>query len=92
MTTEWEDIQVKMGNWKPREKSPTGEDIALANLEQVEAVEEYKGRTKEQLTEMVEDKPDLEDDDEFMEIYRAKRLQEMKKDRDRPRFGDQIEI
>jgi hypothetical protein len=28
VTTEWEDIQVKMGNWKPREYVPTNEDIA----------------------------------------------------------------
>lgn len=27
VTTEWEDIQVKMGNWKPREEKPTSEDI-----------------------------------------------------------------
>ena len=39
------------------------------------------------LDEMLDDKPDLEDDDEFLEVYRAKRLEELKKDKDRPRFG-----
>lgn len=27
VTTEWEDIQVRMGNWLPREAVPTSEDI-----------------------------------------------------------------
>ena len=47
VTTEWEDLQVKFGNWLPRPKSPTGEEIAQANLEQVEQIEEFKGRTAE---------------------------------------------
>jgi len=45
VTTEWEDIQVKMGNWLPREKGPTNEEIAQAQLEEVEQVEEFKGRS-----------------------------------------------
>jgi hypothetical protein len=63
-----------MGNWLPREKGPTNEEIALANLEAVEAVEEFKGRSTKQLDNMKEDNPDLEDDDEFLEAYREKRL------------------
>jgi len=27
VTTEWEDIHVAKGNWKPREYVPTSEDI-----------------------------------------------------------------
>jgi len=41
---------------------------------------------------MQEVQPDLEDDDEFIEAYRSKRLQELKKDVGKPRFGSQIEI
>jgi hypothetical protein len=81
-----------MGNWKPREYVPTNEDIAQSNLEQVEQIEEYKGRSKKVLDDMLDDKPDLEDDDEFLEVYRAKRLEEFKKDKDRPRFGSLLEI
>jgi hypothetical protein len=33
--------------WLPRPKSPTGEEIAQATLEQVEQIEEFKGRTAE---------------------------------------------
>lgn len=80
VTTEWEDIQVRMGNWLPREMGPTNEEIAEANLEAVEAVEEYKGLSKGKMDLMKEEKVDLEDDDEFMEEYRRKRLEQMKED------------
>ena len=92
MTTEWEDIQVKMGNWKPREYVPTSEDIAQSNLQQVEENEEYKGRTKEALEMMKLDKPELEEDDDFLAQYRQKRLEELIKEKERPRFGTQLEI
>ena len=40
---------------------------------------------------MAEDDPDLEDDEYFKE-YRAKRLEELKEQAGRPRFGGLIEI
>ena len=92
VTTEWEDIQVKMGNWLPREHVPTSEEIAQGHLVAVEQIEEFKGRSAAVLERMAEEKPDLEDDDEFLEVYQAKRLEEMKKNFERPRFGTQIEI
>jgi hypothetical protein len=92
VTTEWEDIQVRMGNWLPREMGPTNEEIAEAHLNAVEEIEEFKGRSAKQLEQMQEDKPELEDDDEFLEAYRAKRLEELKKDSGKPRFGSQLEI
>ena len=87
VTTEWEDIQVKMGNWKPREYVPTNEDIAQANLEAVEEVDEFKGREKQFFENKLQDNPDLEDDDEFLELYRLKRLEELKQEKGRPSFG-----
>lgn len=27
VTTQWEDAQVKMGNWKPVERGPTSEEV-----------------------------------------------------------------
>jgi hypothetical protein len=33
VTTEWEDIQVKLGNYLPREHEADGEEIAEANIE-----------------------------------------------------------
>jgi hypothetical protein len=58
-----------MGNWVPREPKPSNKDIAQAQLEDVEALEEFKGRIKKVLDYMLDDKPDLEDDDEFLEVY-----------------------
>jgi hypothetical protein len=40
---------------------------------------------------MVEDDLDLEDD-EYMKAYREKRIQELKKDVMKPKFGELIEI
>ena len=92
VTTEWEDIQVRMGNWLPREMGPTNEDIAQAHLKAAEEVEEFKGRSTAALDSMKEAKPDLEDDDDFLEAYRERRLLELKKEQSRPRFGAQVEI
>ena len=36
VTTEWDDIQVKMGNYKPLPHEPTTEDIFRENIEQLE--------------------------------------------------------
>jgi hypothetical protein len=81
-----------MGNWLPREMGPTNEEIAQAHLKAAEDVEEFKGRSAAYLEGLQEAKPDLEDDDEFLEAYRQRRLMELKKDQGRPRFGTQIEI
>jgi len=59
---------------------PTNEDIAQAHLKAAEDVEEFKGRSAAYLEGLQEAKPDLEDDDEFLEAYRQRRLAELKKD------------
>lgn len=45
----------------------------------------------ETLNNMLEDDPDLEEDEVF-KAYREKRLEELKQDLSRPRFGGLIEI
>ena len=37
VTTECDDIQVKMGNYKPLPKEPTGEEIFQESIEHLEA-------------------------------------------------------
>jgi len=49
----------------------------MAQQEAVEEYDQWKGATKKQLDEMVEDDLDLEDDD-YMKEYQAARLAEMK--------------
>ena len=63
VTTEWEDIHVKRGTWKPREYVPTSDDIFYQQQEGVEAYDQWKDLNKKQLDEKVEDDLDLEDDD-----------------------------
>jgi hypothetical protein len=42
VTTEWEDIHVKKGNWKAREYVPTSEDIFWNQQENVEKYDNWK--------------------------------------------------
>ena len=51
VTTEWEDIQVKRGNWKAREYVPTSEDIFLTQQEGVEAYDNFKDLNAKQIEE-----------------------------------------
>lgn len=91
VTTEWEDIQVKMGNWKPREMQPDNEDVFEAHLEYAEKFDGFATKKLETLEKMAEDDPDLEEDDYFKK-YRDQRLEELKKDAARPKYGSLIEI
>lgn len=91
VTTEWEDLQVKMGNWLPRPRSPTTEEIFQTNLEEAELIDEFGHKKANQLQDMAEEDPDLEEDEVF-KMYREKRLEELKQQSQRPRFGELIEI
>ena len=76
VTTEWEDIHVKKGNWKAKDYVPTSEDIFYNQQDTVEAYENFKGMSKQQIDEAMEDDPDLEDDDYMIE-YRKQRMAEI---------------
>ena len=92
VTTEWEDLQVAKGNWKPREHVPTSEEIFFNQQEGVEAYDNYANLNAKQIEEQVEDDWDLEDDD-IMQQYRAKRMQEMKDAAQQHKFqGGVIEL
>lgn len=54
-------------------------------------MDNWKNKKLTKLNEMIEDDPDLEDD-EYMKEYRAKRLQELKVEAAQPKFGEMIEI
>lgn len=47
VTTEWEDIHVARGNWKPREHVPTSEEIFMHQQEGVENYDQWKDLNKE---------------------------------------------
>ena len=77
VTSEWEDIQVKMGNWTAKEYVPTSEDVFETQQETVQQYDNWKDMNNKQLDEAVEDDLDLEDDD-YMKEYQAKRLAQLK--------------
>lgn len=65
VTTEWEDVQVKMGNWAAVDKEPTAEEIYNETVEMNERYDPKLMLNNEQLEEMAEDDDDF-DDSEFM--------------------------
>lgn len=87
VTTEWEDIQVKYGNYLAREKEPTNDEIEKIAIE---AIENYDPLERKNLDEL----KDLEDeeDEEILKIYQEKRMKELKEIAIRPKFGSVIEF
>ncbi len=77
VTTEWEDLQVKMGNWLPRPRTPTAEEIFQTNLEEADMIDEMAPKKLATLQAMEEDDLDLEEDEVFKK-YRDQRLEELK--------------
>ena len=70
VTTEWEDIQVKMGNWKAVEKPPTQDEIFQETIDNLEVYDNKAIMSEQQLEEKAEDDIDFDDDDEFLKQYR----------------------
>jgi len=66
VTTEWEDMQVKMGNWKAVEKPVDEETIWTENVERNEKYDPKLLLNNKQLEEKAEDDIDFDDEDEFM--------------------------
>jgi hypothetical protein len=87
VTTEWEDIQVKFGNYLPREKEPDNDEIEKIAIEAVENYDPLNNKNVEQLKELEDD-----EDDEILEQYKQKRLAEMKEFASKPKFGSVIEL
>lgn len=87
VTSEWEDIHVKLGNYnaRPYEK-PQSEFTAEA----IEKLENYDVLAKKNLDELDELEDDL--DEQFLEEYKQKRIDEMKKVAEKPHFGSVYEI
>merc|ERR1711953_280116 len=92
VTTEWEDMQVKMGGWKAVEKPVDEETIWTENVERNEKYDPKLLLNNEQLEEMAEDDPDFNDEDPFMKEWREKRMREVAAEASKPKFGSVYEI
>lgn len=91
VTTEWEDIQVKMGGWTKVDKPITSEEIFQETLHNNEMYDPKKMMSDKQLEAKAEEDDEFEDDD-FMRQYRENRLAQMAVEKNKPRFGSVYEI
>ncbi|CAK9186969.1 unnamed protein product [Ilex paraguariensis] len=91
-STQWDDIQRKLGNLPP--KPPAFKPPPFAPAEELDSKPKDKAwiddKTEEELEDL-EDDPDL-DDDRFLLEYRKKRLAEMREVAKVSRFGSVIPI
>lgn len=87
VTSEWEDIHVKLGNYLPREKEESVNEIEKLAIEAAEKYNPLEHKNLEQLKELEDD-----EDEEILKIFQQKRLEELKELSKKPRFGKVIEL
>lgn len=87
VTTEWEDIHVKMGNYEPRMIEKPQAEYTKEGIEKLQNNDPFEDKDKDEL-DSLED----EFEDEFMKQYMDKRMEEMKEETVKRKFGDMFEI
>lgn len=87
VTSEWEDIHVRMGNWEARPKETPQHELNIQAIDKAEQHDPIANKNIEELKE-IED----EFDDDFLEQYKQKRLEEIKVMSQKPQFGTVEEI
>jgi len=87
ISTEWEDIQVKLGNYLPRDKEQTNDELEKIAIETVEKYDPLEKKTLNELVELEDD-----EDDEVLKEYMEKRMQEMKEYAQKPKYGKVLEL
>jgi hypothetical protein len=85
-TTDWDDIQVKLGNFAPREHVPSRNDVEASLVEAAEQVEAFAMQSMRTLERLCEH--DGGNDEELLEFERIRnrRLEELKTRSSKP-FG-----
>ena len=58
VTTEWEDIHVKLGNYLPREKEESNDEIAKRVIESIQNYDPMDHKTLEELNEIEDEEND----------------------------------
>jgi hypothetical protein len=87
VTSEWEDIQVKLKNYLPREKDPSNDETEKLTIEAIENYDPLEKKTMDELKELEDD-----ENDEILEQYMQKRLAEMQEYAKKPKFGTVVEL
>jgi hypothetical protein len=86
-TTEWEDIQVRLGNFAPRERSPTREETENQLLNAAEEVDVLAKSSIPTLDRLIEHDGGAEDDLRDIERIRNARLEELQRRQASLTFG-----
>ena len=87
VTTEWEDIHVRLGNYLPRPKVPTTEELSQQAMDKAEKFDPLAKKELEELEELED-----EFDEKCLEEYRQKRMEEIKVAAQKPKFASILEI
>ena len=88
VTTEWEDIHVKLGNYVPTQKvSESNDTLQQIAIEEMQKYDPLENKTVEQLNELED-----EEDDEVLKRYKEKRIKEMKEFASKPHYGKLLEL
>jgi hypothetical protein len=87
VSSEWEDIHVKLGNYLPRDKQLTNDDLEKIAIDTLEKYDPLEKKTLEDLKELEDD-----EDEEVLRKYEEKRLQELKEFAQKPKFGKVYEL
>ena len=87
VTTEWDDIQRKFGNFPALEPKITTEQRMREAIDEAEQYDPLEHKNLKQLEELEDD---VEED--ILKQYRDQRLREMKENARKPRFGSVQEI
>lgn len=89
VTTEWEDVQVKFGNYLPREKEISKDEVEKIAIECLEKYDPLENKKLEQLKELEENN---DEDEKVLQAYKEKRLAEMKEFSTKAKFGKVFEF
>ncbi|XP_021677704.2 uncharacterized protein LOC110662868 [Hevea brasiliensis] len=89
-STQWDDIQIKLGNLPP--KPPAFKPPSFTPAPDEDSIPKDKSWIDEKTEEELEDLEDDLNDDRFLEEYRKKRIAEMREAAKISRFGSMIPI
>lgn len=93
VNTEWFDLQVKFGNYLPKEKEATLAEIQLKAQKEHEEANKLENQLDKKDMEGLNDmEDDLDFDDEFMREYMAKRRNELEVKAKNYKYGEVKEI
>lgn len=86
-TTEWDEQQIKHGNYDPYVAEPKQEELCNELQERIEELDPLEFKTIAELTELYE-----QTDDPFVEEYKLKRSRQLQLYKQRQKFGEVYEI